>query len=391
MGFDYKNVDAEQLKTVSHNLTRHTSQTGMPFAPLFVPPTPLAHHQMPPPITFTRNQAEALQVRATLSIKEQQEALIAQRRREAAGEPIDPRGHSFKEWQTSADKPRSMPQPKSRQASGVHLSVNTSRHEDVIAASRVSNISSFTGASTLTYESAPMGSLAAQQSGGRPGMMPPMQTRNGHLAPTADHRTGLIEREAGERPQYFRPSSGRYEVIPHTARPAVERRSFTGPAGPVHHPGMERPVDPVSPAKRDFLAPFERLYDLLSSTEQTKFMLHDLHQRYEATLATKVKEIGDFKSTTHAATTLLNNLQQSTDSLKDMVRYEISRSAPKPSTSAGGLTNDERQEFEEMKARLQKLEDALAVRGEDTSAPASALTPKSNKRKKSGKDVGAEE
>jgi hypothetical protein len=154
---------------------------------------------------------------------------------------------------------------------------------------------------------------------------------------------------------------------------------------------MERPVDPVSPAKRDFLAPFERLYDLLSSTEQTKFMLHDLHQRYEATLATKVKEIGDFKSTTHAATTLLNNLQQSTDSLKDMVRYEISRSAPKPSTSAGGLTNDERQEFEEMKARLQKLEDALAVRGEDTSAPASALTPKSNKRKKSGKDVGAEE
>jgi hypothetical protein len=40
---------------------------------------------------------------------------------------------------------------------------------------------------------------------------------------------------------------------------------------------------------------------------------------------------------------------------------------------------------------LQKLEDALAVRGEDTSAPASALTPKSNKRKKSGKDVGAEE
>jgi hypothetical protein len=142
MGFDYKNVDAEQLKTVSHNLTRHSSQTGMPFAPLFVPPTPLAHHQMPPPLSFTRNQAEALQVRATLSIKEQQEALIAQRRREAAGEPIDPRGHSFKEWQTSADKPRSMPQPKSRQESGVHLSVNTSRHEDVIAASRVGNISS---------------------------------------------------------------------------------------------------------------------------------------------------------------------------------------------------------------------------------------------------------
>jgi hypothetical protein len=179
--------------------------------------------------------------------------------------------------------------------------------------------------------------------------------------------------------------------MPHTARPApAERRSFTGPAGPgpsPHPNGHGRP-EPMSPsaARREFLAPFERLYEVLASTEQTKFVLHDLHHRYESVLASKVKEIGDFKATTHAASTLLNNLQQSTDSLKDMVRYEISRATPKAGGS-GGLSSDERQEFEELKARMKKMEEALEKKGE---VETTITTPKSHKRKKSGKETGDE-
>ena len=224
-------------------------------------------------------------------------------------------------------------------------------------------------------------------------MMPPIQTRNCHLAPNVDPRAPHIDRsgEAGDRPQYFRPSSGRYEVMPHTARPAgPDRRSFTGPAGPgpsPHPNGHGRP-EPMSPsaARREFLAPFERLYEVLASTEQTKFVLHDLHHRYESVLASKVKEIGDFKATTHAASTLLNNLQQSTDSLKDMVRYEISRATPKAGGSSG-LSSDERQEFEDLKARMKRMEEALEKKGEVETA---VTTPKSHKRKKSGKESGDE-
>jgi len=140
MGFDYKNVDAEQLKTVSLHHRRQTTQTSMPFPPFTVPSTPVVQRNMPPPTanTNTRNQTEALQVQATLSIKEQQEALIAQRRRDAAhSQSSDPKGLTFKDWQPPADKLRSMPQGKSRPEAAAHLSVNTARNEDVIAASRV--------------------------------------------------------------------------------------------------------------------------------------------------------------------------------------------------------------------------------------------------------------
>jgi len=392
MGFDYKNVDAEQLKTVSLQTRRNTQPSSMPFPPFTIPPTPVARRNMPPPHSAnTRNQAEALQVRATLSIKEQQEALIAQRRRDANQEQQqEAKGLTFKDWQPPSDKPRSMPQGKQ---SAAHLSVNTARNDDVIAASRVCSRLIRDATARLIKQSAPMGSLAAQQSGGRPGMMPPVQTRNGHLAPQVDPRAAPLghSAEIGERPQYFRPSSGRYEVMPHTARPApAERRSFTGPAGPVPSPhpnGHGRP-EPMSPsaARREFLAPFERLYEVLASTEQTKFVLHDLHHRYESVLASKVKEIGDFKATTHAASTLLNNLQQSTDSLKDMVRYEISRATPKASGS-GGLSSYERQEFEDLRARMKKMEEALEKKGEVETA---VTTPKSHKRKKSGKETDDE-
>ncbi|RYE82452.1 MAG: hypothetical protein EOO65_05465 [Methanosarcinales archaeon] len=58
---------------------------------------------------------------------------------------------------------------------------------------------------------------------------------------------------------------------------------------------------------------------------------------------------------------MLNNLQQSTDSLKDMVRYEISRATPK-SASSGGLSTDERQEFE--KKTQEVAQDEVAAKRE---------------------------
>lgn len=253
-------------------------------------------------------------------------------------------------------------------------------------------------------------SLAAQQasreresigSGRPPNMLPPIHTRNGHMPQANDLRTAPIDRsaETTDRPQFYRPSGGRYDVVPQTARPVMaDRRSFTGHAGPsvgerlpsFSQNGHDRPVESTSPprsgpypsgsaARREFLAPFERMYDLLSQTESLKYVLQDMHHRYEAALSTKSKEIGDFKNTAHAASALLNNLQQSADSLKDMVRYEISRApAPAPALGRGGLSSDERQEFEEMKIRMRKLEEALAARADDDGIDRPAKRRKSN-------------
>jgi hypothetical protein len=89
MGFDFQKVDDDQLKTVSH----HPS-LQVPFA----------------------NR----QVRDTISIKSQQEALIAQRRRDlAASTPNTPKELTFKGWQPKeADRAPSSAAPVSASASG---------------------------------------------------------------------------------------------------------------------------------------------------------------------------------------------------------------------------------------------------------------------------------
>lgn len=241
-------------------------------------------------------------------------------------------------------------------------------------------------------------------------MLPPIQTRNGHVAPGSDLRTAPIDRsgETSERPQFFRPSNGRYEVMPQTARPLLtDRRSMTVHPGqpigdrlPSFGNGHERPADASPPrtsttvGRREFLAPFDRLYDVLAQTEAHKYTMQDIIHRYELALSTKHKEIGDFKSTAQAASTLLNNLQQSADSLKDMVRYEISRAPPpapsKSPTSGnkGGLSSDERKEFEDMKVRMKKLEDMLLSR-ENGDGERSSKRRKSKGSVHDGTDVEA--
>lgn len=250
-------------------------------------------------------------------------------------------------------------------------------------------------------------------------MLPPIQTRNGHVPPGSDLRTAPIDRytETGDRPQFFRPSNGRYEVIPQSARPLLtDRRSLTGHPGPPTGGdrlpsfgggnGHERhatansntpPRTTTTVGRQDFLAPFDRLYDVLSQTESHKYKMQDIIQRYEQALSNKHKEIGDFKSTAQAASTLLNNLQQSADSLKDMVRYEISRAPPPASSKSptgsnkGGLSSDERKEFEEMKVRVKKLEDMIMSREsrENGDGERSSKRRKSKGSERDGMDVEA--
>ena len=82
MGFDFKGIDEMQLRTVGLTRTMNTE---------------------------SRDQAEAIrsQVRDTINIKEQQQALIAQRRREVvASTPSTPKELTFKGW-TPKDTDRS--------------------------------------------------------------------------------------------------------------------------------------------------------------------------------------------------------------------------------------------------------------------------------------------
>lgn len=100
--------------------------------------------QFPFPGVPARTQAEARQVRETISIREQQQALIAQRRREAqeGGGPVESaRELTFKPWQQPDQqrKEKSVPRraQQSRDPAGL-LSVNTAHSDkDIVLASRV--------------------------------------------------------------------------------------------------------------------------------------------------------------------------------------------------------------------------------------------------------------
>jgi hypothetical protein len=140
MGFDYKNVDADQLKTVSSN-SQFRRQNMMPFKPLVVPssttnPRRFTSHI---PSQVSKNQAEAIQVQTTLTIKEQQEALIAQRRRDAELDASEPKQLEFRNWQPPAagDRTKSSRRPPG-QATPAHMTVNIARGEDVMSGIRVS-------------------------------------------------------------------------------------------------------------------------------------------------------------------------------------------------------------------------------------------------------------
>lgn len=73
--------------------------------------------------------------------------------------------------------------------------------------------------------------------------------------------------------------------------------------------------------------------------------MHRSEQAYTSQMAAT----NDFKQTAANANSLLSTLQQSAESLKEMVRYEVERSS-----------SADRRELDELRDRLRSLEDRVS-------------------------------
>ncbi|GFZ46629.1 hypothetical protein JCM24511_03849 [Saitozyma sp. JCM 24511] len=352
MGFDFKMIDDQQLRTVSR-------------------------------------------VRDTISIKEQQQALIAQRRRDlAASTPSTPKELTFKGWQPKDPEKQGVGRRREKTRDKVEsLSIVTSASDkDVVPGSKSAPLNQALSTQQQSPRDLPSGSQTAM-----PGhILPPLSSYHGTNG-MADPRTAplALGRGRAEEHEFARQQGGapyfrRYEPVP-THRPSGSesghRRNFTapqaGPGGPapgpvrfetserggaaapgsallaaVPHrngftgPGPSAESDPDSPprgARRsDFLQPFNQLYDLMHQTENLKMQLSDLLHRYESAFTAQQQGYQDFKATAAQAGTLLGSLQASADSLKEMVRYEVGRAG-----------STEKKEVDELRERVRKLEEKL--------------------------------
>lgn len=109
--------------------------------------------------------------------------------------------------------------------------------------------------------------------------------------------------------------------------------------------------------------------------------------RYEGAYTAQLNGMSEFKQTAAAATTLLETLQQSADSIKDMVRYEINRAFDardggrksvegNPDTvtedddGETGKRDASSREVDDLRERIKKLEERL-----DKSDPIQAVEP----------------
>ncbi|KAK8846843.1 hypothetical protein IAR55_005931 [Kwoniella newhampshirensis] len=356
MGFDFKAVDEDQLKTV----------------------------------------------RDTISIKEQQQALIAARRRGVTGStPNTPKEISFKGW-TPKEQTESRGSAAPSSGGGVgrrrektkdkveKMSIVTSTADrDVVPASKSAPLNQGLASQQASPREPPSGS----QTSIPPHILPPLQNYGHHqngmtdprAAPLSHTRTRNGEEHEFARQQgpYYNLSqhrslarpydgSGGHISGPHSARASIsnasvsnERRNFTISSGSNNgnlHPSQANRFEAASPrivshhsgspssprGRETFLAPFNQLYDLLSQTDSLRYTLQDLIHRYEGAYQSQLGAMSEFKSTASAAATLLSNLQQSADSLKEMVRYEVERSG-----------NTEKREVEELRERVKRLEERL--------------------------------
>lgn len=179
MGFDFQSLDEKSMKTVSqhsriqvqtHPQTHHSRHSihkllVSPVAPaaaaggagatrhhsltypqgviqaLVNPKTPRHSMQFPMTANPARSQAEARQVRETISIREQQQALIAQRRQEAlegAPRPTAAKDLAIRPWNPDDDRKTARPVRPNRD-NGPLLTVSTGLSDkDIVLASRVS-------------------------------------------------------------------------------------------------------------------------------------------------------------------------------------------------------------------------------------------------------------
>ncbi|OXG31455.1 hypothetical protein C360_04667 [Cryptococcus neoformans Bt15] len=364
MGFDFKTIDGEQLKTV----------------------------------------------RDTLSIKEQQQALIAARRREAAGSSAVPPG-TPKESSREPSGYKAWKQSEAPSLSGAVLptSGGVGRRREKIK-DKVEKMSIMTGVIDKDVvpasKSAPLDQrLITQQANFEPSSgsqtalpskaLPSFSSSFHYLsdprtAPISHSRTGVDagalgggERERSDGHEFARQQqqgyywriegrggppmgSGRNFTVPGTLPPRFDgplsplppplTRPSTQPHSHSHtHPHSQShtgsppssPLQPLPiPSREAFLYPFNALYDSLSSCTTLRHHLSDLVSRASSLHAEQDVAAQEFRSTAGAAERLLTSLQQSADSLREMVRYEIERKA-----------REDRREMEELKERLRRLEE----------------------------------
>ncbi|WWC86974.1 uncharacterized protein L201_001855 [Kwoniella dendrophila CBS 6074] len=387
MGFDFKAIDQDQLKTV----------------------------------------------RDTISIKEQQQALIAARRREVAqSQPSTPKELTFKGWAPKDNNGHPPPLPPSNSdhsistpresfsgpsSAGAPVSgggVGRRREKTRDKVEKMSIVTSATERDVVPgSKSAPLNQgLASQQASPReppsgsqtsvpPHILPPIHGYGHHPGNgMTDPRTAPIRSRNGEEHEFAR-QQGPYYGLPQTrplARPYESQQNLRGPAtisndrrnfsvpsnnaANLHLPssssaaryeGVPSPrrssinvqqqqqqpqsnspksytsgsgSSPRILSRENFLLPFNQLYDLLYQTDNLRYNLQDLMNRNESAYQQQINQIKEFKSTAQASNTLLNNLQSSADSLKELVRYEVERN---------NQVKD--RELDELKERLRRLEE----------------------------------
>jgi hypothetical protein len=167
---------------------------------------------------------------------------------------------------------------------------------------------------------------------------------------------------------YARHRGSLENVMPHTAAPRVsisEHSNFSNALnGPPRFPSITSP----STARREFMQPFNQLYDTLSQAH-----------RFEGMLAGYAHSEAQLRATTAQANELLENLQRSADNLKEMVRYEVSRAR-----------SADKKEIDELKETVRRLEESLARRKSDDGGSHADGGGESRKRTKRAKDTEAE-
>ncbi|OCF40916.1 hypothetical protein I317_05275 [Kwoniella heveanensis CBS 569] len=381
MGFDFKAIDEDQLKTV-----------GL----------------IPPEMSYRSSKAQTQvkfiseQVRDTISIKEQQQALIAARRREAAqSQPSTPKELTFKGWtpkdtaEGTASGVAQPPPPPVSAGLGSGGGVGRRREKTRDKVEKMSIVTSATDREVVPgSKSAPLNQgLASQQASPReppsgsqtalpPHILPPLHGYSHHPNGLTDPRTAPLSHARGRNgdDHEFARQQGPYYGLPQTrplartydsqgssglrAPTSNERRNFSVPSTNLQPPSASTRYEVTSPrrlsghhsnspasprvSREAFLAPFNQLYDLYAQTDSLRYNLQDLLHRYEGAYQSQLNAMSEFKSTANAAGTLLGNLQASADSLKDMVRYEVERNS-----------SAKDRELEEMRERLRRLEEKM--------------------------------
>ncbi|KLT44395.1 hypothetical protein CC85DRAFT_242632, partial [Cutaneotrichosporon oleaginosum] len=386
LGFDFKSIDGDQLKTV----------------------------------------------RDTISIKEQQQALIAQRRKEmAASQPSTPRELTFKGWTPKDPEKRGVGARREKTRDKVErMSIVTSASDkDVVPGSKSAPLNQGLASQQQSPRDPPSGSQTAMPQHILPPMHYPGHPHSAHYIP--DPRTAPLSHTRSGRPEESnfarqqqpyhqsqaqqqqqqqqqlhrssvsgqpsassasrrdmryppelgaRPPQQQQQQQPQQPNTA-DRRNFSIPSlhtGASHYPpsphGATHPIGPgppsaamrngavhrqnggysISPsptnhAREQFLGPFNQMYDLLSSIEQQRFQMQEVLHRSEQAYTNQMAQSSEFKATANRASSLLRTLQESADSLKEMVRYEVDRAVAA-----------DRREVDELRERMRALEERLA-------------------------------